>query len=164
MKRPCIFVVGEKEEVAAELGLMTLPKPVGDPVEDIRRAVEAIRKCRKAKIVIKGGTPYEAIIAAAAAYIEYTRTELVTLHNPEPLQVETALIHALGTGETYKIRQKIMELLSQTECAPIETIADILGQTPATIERHARLMKPAGLITITKDKICLNEQERTKKR
>ena len=109
--RKCVFVVGEDSHVAEELGLSTLPKPRGSFIDDVDAAVEALRRCRKCKIVIKGGTPYEIIVAASAAFIEYRRCELTALNNPSLLNLETATLHALGTGETYKIRKKILELI-----------------------------------------------------
>jgi len=150
--RPCVFVVGERDEIAKELGLATLPGPVGNPLKDIDRAVEALEACRRSKVVIKGGTPYEILIAATAAYMQYRKTELIVLHNPRAVAIESAILHSLGTGQTYRIRKTILQLTNN--CTPIETIADLLGQTPKTIERHAKLMKKAKLITINKNKIC----------
>ncbi len=151
-------MTGLSDEVAKALGASTLPHPSGDFINDVIKTVEEISKCGEAAVVALGGTPYEIIVVATAAFINYRKTELIALHNPSITTVNTATIHALGTGETYKLRKTITDLVKD-RCAPIESIADILGLTPTTLERHARLMSTAGIIRITNMKVCGQHSE-----
>ena len=157
-KRACTYVTGLSDEAAKALGASTLPHPSGDFINDVIKAAEELSKCGEASIVALGGTPYEIIVAATAAFINYRKTELKALHNPSITTVNTATIHALGTGETYKLRKTITDLVKD-RCAPIESIADILGLTPTTLERHARLMSTAGIVKIANMRVCGQNSE-----